>query len=322
MTRRGFTLIELLVVIAIVAVLIGLILPAVQKVRESAARAKCQNNLKQRGLALHNYENTFGYLPAQGDVTVAATGDPWSAQTRLLPFVERDDLARKIDFSRSSDGQAMAVNRVALLMCPSEVNDRPQASATSPYPLNYLVCVGSWFVYAPATGATGDGVIGMNRRLRLTDVSDGTSNTLGMSEGKTFTPILRDGNSPAAVGAAVPATPAEVLAYGGSLKADGGHVEWVDARSSQCGFTTTFPPNTVVSYATGGDTYDVDFTSRREGKTASVPTYSAVTARSFHSGGVNALLMDGSVRFVTNGISQAAWRALGTWAGGEAVGGF
>ena len=253
---------------------------------------------------------------------VGATGDPWSAQARLLPYVERDDLARKIDFGQSSDGQAMAVSRVALLMCPAELNDRPQASPGAPYPLNYLVCVGTWFVYDPASGAAGDGAFGMNRRLRLTDIADGTSNTLAMSEGKTFTPVLWDGGSPAAAGAAVPATPADVLAWGGAFKPDRGHTEWVDARSTQSGVTTTFPPNTPVLYSAGGTTYDVDFTSRREGKTATLPTYSAITARSFHDGGVNALLLDGSVRFVADGVSQAAWRALGTRAGGEVVGEF
>jgi prepilin-type processing-associated H-X9-DG protein len=177
-------------------------------------------------------------------------------------------------------------------------------------------------VYAPANGATGDGAIGMNRRLRLTDITDGTSNTLGMSEGKTFTPLLRDGNSPAAVGVAAPATPAELLAYGGSFKIDGGHVEWIDARSCQSGLTTTFPPNTAVLFTAAGATYDVDFTSRREGKTATLATYSAITARSFHTGGVNALLMDGSVRFVANQISQATWRALGTRASGDVPGEF
>jgi prepilin-type N-terminal cleavage/methylation domain-containing protein len=122
MRRRGLTLIELLVVIAVISVLNGLLLPAVQKVREASNRAKCQNNLKQWGLAMHNHESAQGYLSSQGDVAVGATGNPWSAQTHLLPYVERDDLARQIDYSQSSDGQLMAVNRVGLLMCPSEVN--------------------------------------------------------------------------------------------------------------------------------------------------------------------------------------------------------
>ena len=141
-----------------------------------------------------------------------------------------------------------------------------------------------------------------------------------MSEGKTFTPILRDGGNPPSVGTAPPGAPAQAVAYGGTFNAIGGHVEWIDARSIQSGFTTTFPPNTPTPYTTGGQTYDVDFTSRREGKTATLPTYSAITARSFHTGGVNVLLMDGSVRFVRNQIAPATWQALGTRTGGEVVG--
>lgn len=182
--RSGFTLIELLVVISIIAVLIALLLPAIQQAREAARRTQCKNHLKQWGLALLNYESTYGGLPMQGQVPLRGTGDPWSAQTRLLPYVERADLGNLIDYSGSSDGQAMAVNRVPLLMCPSEINDHAPASPTSPYPLNYLMNVGSWFVYDPNTGITGTGVICMNRLTRLAEITDGTSNTIVMSEGK------------------------------------------------------------------------------------------------------------------------------------------
>jgi prepilin-type processing-associated H-X9-DG protein len=140
-----------------------------------------------------------------------------------------------------------------------------------------------------------------------------------MSEAKTFTPVLQDGGVPGQLAAPVPATPAAVIAYGGTFKAGGGHVEWIDSKSTQSGFTTTFPPNTPVLYTSGGTTYDIDFCSRREGKTATLPTYSAVTARSYHPGGVNVLLMDGSGRFVANAITPALWQALGTRAGGEVV---
>src|SRR5262245_60102914 len=124
--HRGFTLIELLVVIAIIAMLIALLLPAVQQARAAAARLSCKNNLKQLGLAMHNYESLYGGFPMQGQVPVGSLGDPWSAQTRLLPFVERTDLAYQINYSASSDGQAMAVNRVPVLLCPSEIKDHAQ----------------------------------------------------------------------------------------------------------------------------------------------------------------------------------------------------
>ena len=216
----------------------------------------------------------------------------------------------------------MAVNRIALLMCPSEINDHARATAGSPYPLNYLMSVGTWFIYSPVTGATGDGAFGMNRHTRFLDFLDGTSNTLGMSEGKTFTNILRDGGQPNALGVAIPESPDDFLAYGGTLKVNGGHVEWIDARSYQSGFTTTFQPNTLCIFSSAGVDYDVDFTSQREGKSASVPTYTVSTARSFHVGGVNTVFMDGSVHFMSNSTMLETWRALGTRAGGEVVSSF
>src|SRR5207248_11691839 len=98
------------------------------------------------------------------------------------------------------------------------------------------------------------------------------------------------------------------------------HAEWVDGEVHDTGFTTAFPPNTVVPYASAGTTYDVDFVSATE--TSLGDTYAAVTARSYHNGAVNVLLMDGSVRSVANGISTATWRALGTRSGGEVSGDF
>ena len=96
------------------------------------------------------------------------------------------------------------------------------------------------------------------------------------------------------------------------------HVEWVDGKVHETGFTTVFPPNTLVAYPSGGVTYDVDFVTATEASLGD--TYAAVTSRSYHTGGVNALLMDGSVHFVSNGIAPGTWRNLGTRAGGEVVG--
>jgi prepilin-type processing-associated H-X9-DG protein len=116
-------------------------------------------------------------------------------------------------------------------------------------------------------------------------------------------------------------TPAGLTVYwgAGDFKVDSGHTEWVDARVHQTGFTTTFPPNTRVPHNSGGQVFDVDFNSNREGRSATLPTYGSVTSRSHHSGGVNTLLMDGSCRFVRNDIRQTIWRAMGTRAGGEVI---
>src|SRR5689334_21941693 len=102
---RGFTLIELLLVIAIIAVLMGLLLPAVQKVRESANRLKCQNNVKQIGLAMHNYMDTIGTLPANGTYGPGTFKNTWSGMARLLPFIEQENLYKQIDFNTPYSSQ-------------------------------------------------------------------------------------------------------------------------------------------------------------------------------------------------------------------------
>lgn len=317
---RGFTLIELLVVIAIIAVLIGLLLPAVQKVRDAAARAKCQNNLKQLGLAIHNYEGANGCFPSSGTYPTATVAVSFSMQALILPHIEQANLQNLINFSLPYSAQPLVTQqRVPTFICPAEVNARERVDgALTHYPCNYAGNQGSWFVYDPVTGMGGDGALPVNGRVTPADMIDGTSNTLGMAEVKAYTPYLRDGGTPNGLGVAAPSSTAQVTGYGGSFKTDSGHTEWVDARVHQTGFTTVFTPNTKVIFNSGGTNYDIDFNSSREGSTTNRQTYAAVTARSYHGGGlVNTLRMDGSVRPVSNNIALTTWRALGSRNGGE-----
>ncbi|MFO0842201.1 MAG: DUF1559 domain-containing protein [Gemmataceae bacterium] len=330
--RPAFTLIELLVVIAIIAILVGLLLPAVQKVREAAARIKCANNLKQLGLALHSYMDTHQGLPANGDYAYSGgvvTLNAWSGMARILPHVEQENLFRAINFAAHYNTQpGVSSKRVGTLLCPSEVNDKGQGTdptyGNKHWPLNYALNCGTWAVLtAKAAGMQpGDGAFGPTRTSRPGDFTDGMSNTLAMSEVKAFTNRVAGASNAATFSPplAPPATPAALVALPlGSLNlASYTHVEWVDGKVHETGFTTVFPPNTRVTYPSGGVDYDVDVVLATESSAGD--TYAAVTSRSYHPAGVNALLMDGSVRFVTNGVSQVTWRALGTRAGGEVIG--
>ena len=331
--RHAFTLIELLVVIAIIAILIGLLLPAVQKVREAAARIKCANNLKQLGLAMHSFMDTNNGLPPNGNYVWNGSGvvvaNAWSASARILPYIEQENLFRGIDFTVGYNTQpGISSKRVATYMCPSEINEK--GFGTDPtyghkhWPINYVLNFGTWPVLtAKATGMrTGDGAFTPNRGAKPADFTDGMSNTLGMAEVKAFTNRVSatPNTTVYATPPAPPATPSGVSAFplGAFNPASYTHVEWVDGKIHETGFTTVFPPNTKVLYSSGGVDYDVDLVLATESNVGD--TYAAVTARSFHSGGVNVMLMDGSVRFVTNSIPLQTWQAIGTRAGGEVVG--
>ncbi|MFN8709008.1 MAG: DUF1559 domain-containing protein, partial [Planctomyces sp.] len=315
-----FTLIELLVVIAIIAILVSLLLPAVQQAREAARRTQCRNNLKQLGLALHNYLDSYSVFPPSGTYQTSLVQPAgWSLQSRILPYIEQANLQNLIDFSRSYNVQPNVTStRVPVFMCPSEVNDRSFADgALTHYPLNYAANVGEWLIWNPVTNQFGTGAFGPNSRTSLRDFTDGSSNTIGMSEVKAFQHYLRDvGGTPAA-----PTAPVALSSLGGALR-DSGHAEWVDARTNQTGFTTLFGPNTKCVHNDAGTERDIDFVSTREGASASVATYAAFTSRSFHTGSVNSLLMDGSVRSISENVDLKTWKRLGARADGEVIGEF
>lgn len=322
--RPAFTLVELLVVIAIIGVLVALLLPAVQAAREAARRMSCGNNLKQIGLALHNYHDSNGVFPPGGLFKTGATSDSWSVQARLLPQLEQANLQTLIDWTKSyADATQLEVTKtkISIYQCPSEVRREPRVDGAIIYsPISYGANMGTWFVFDPVTQQGGDGIFYPNSSTTFASVIDGTSNTVAFAEHKTYQPYLRDGGNPSTANTPIPASPATAIGYGGSFKADSGHTEWTDARAHQTGITGTFPPNTKSPYSDAGKTYDADFTASREGKTVDKPTLAVVTARSYHPGGVQTVFVDGSVHFVSSNVAVQVWRGLTTRQGGEVLG--
>jgi prepilin-type N-terminal cleavage/methylation domain-containing protein/prepilin-type processing-associated H-X9-DG protein len=340
-TRPGFTLIELLVVIAIIAILIGLLVPAVQKVRESASRAQCQNNLKQLGLALHNHHGVYKRFPPafKGDVPPAYTGFPayffsWSALAYLNPYLEQTNIYKRMDLTQpiyvpptytiSAANQFAVQQIVPLFLCPSD-QMKPVSSAygvTDLGPTNYAVNVGTGTTNGgPPFGSSwnSDGLFRAKIGTRITDVRDGTSNTAMMSES-----LL--GAGPENVTGAIPDDPQLVYAYVqiGLPVNDAtcaGATTWNNANRR--GFMWATGELRCASYnhylLPNSPTPDCVTNDLTPGE----GIYTAVgfrAARSWHDGGVNVLLGDGSVRFLTSSITLASWRALATRSGGDIVG--
>jgi prepilin-type N-terminal cleavage/methylation domain-containing protein/prepilin-type processing-associated H-X9-DG protein len=303
MIRRAFTLIELLVVIAIIAILIGLLLPAVQKVREAAARAKCQNNCKQIGLGLHNYHDANGTLPPGGASTTsaAAANDGMGFLVYILPYVEQDAIFRQFDLKvafNQPPNRAMGAVLVPIYQCPSARNLYTEAGAE-----NTAAGEKSWTAHYHGVMGPNDlttnmykvnnnpdtnggqalqGVLGCDTKWRLTDISDGTSTTFLVGE----TSWTRGGD-------------------GDPSNLPVGYRVWLrgcNTNNAKACVSCRNVANGLATVWSGGGT---------TGK------YNNFSFGGIHTGGTNFVFGDGSVRTITNDIALGVLMATASRDGGE-----
>lgn len=313
--RRGFTLIELLVVIAIIAILIALLLPAVQQAREAARRTQCKNNLKQIGLALHNYEESHsvfppgfvsiptGPWPGGGNDPVPEIGPGWSFFTMLLPFMDQANLSEQIDFNLPITDSINAPARsstVTAYLCPSDTT--PQQISVYPASLNindlaacsYIGSLGG----ADPTNTSGytamyeqqpfNGMFHRNSAVRMRDITDGSSNTFGIGERQS---------------AFVPNGWAGVIPTAQTVFS-----QQVATQRGQAVGDTARPAITMalVHVRSGGP---------------NSPTGSPGGYNSPHTGGAHFLLMDGSVRMIGENVDINVFRWLAARNDGQVIGG-
>jgi len=330
--RRGFTLIELLVVIASIAVLVGLLLPAVQKVREAASRMSCENNLKQIALASMNFESAYSRFPPAvntqidpyyGQAMVSKYSPPvdptqsytiWEA---LMPFIEQDNLQKSLvlnqldQYGIMTDSQyanclganSVGAQTIKILICPSDKLPSPAVTTYTDDNGNVFYLgltsyggnAGTRAVYW--TSASKDGMFWLNSKVRIADVTDGTSNTLFFGERYHFDPTFDQLN---------PNAPT----YAGLINSYGGW-PWANVYAMEDQTESSFSP---INYMTPPGTTQAQW------------SYFLQDARvnafgSGHTGGANFAFGDGSVHFLTSSLSLQLLQALSTRAGAEVIDG-